>query len=124
MEDVFSSASYGDPETPIFTAKVGDAVRFRVLKPSGHGRQHAFTIHGAEWLHHAWASGSNSSRIGPNDHSSVLGTQGGASVMRAWNITPMGGAGGLFRVPGDYLYVDQPSRMMADGLWGIFRVSP
>ncbi|HYO59955.1 copper oxidase [Archangium sp.] len=122
--DIFSSAVHGDPATPVFTAKAGTPVRFRVVQPSGHARQHAFTLHGAEWMHDAWADGSRSEFLGSNTKSCVLGTQDGMSVMKAWNFMPLYGAGGMYAVPGDYMYRDQPASMLSDGLWGIVRVQP
>jgi manganese oxidase len=44
--------------------------------------------------------------------------------MRALNVVPYYGAGGLFRVPGDRLYLNQGSFKLSDGLWGILRVTP
>jgi len=34
------------------------------------------------------------------------------------------GAGGAFRIVGDYLYRDQASFTFDGGMWGIFRVKP
>ncbi|KFE64245.1 copper oxidase [Hyalangium minutum] len=118
--DLLSSKDFGEPATPIFTAKDGDEVRFRVLQASGHPRSHAFTLHGHEWQHEPWVDGS--SRIGDNEESNIVGTQGGHAPMRHWNVVPENGAGGKFRVEGDYLYQDQPSVLFPEGMWGIFRV--
>ena len=52
--NVFSSATHGDPETPIFSAAAGAKVRFRVVQPTGHPRQHAFSIYGHNWFHEPW----------------------------------------------------------------------
>lgn len=122
LESILSSTVHGDPATPIFKAKSGDNVRFRLVSPSGHPRQHAFTIYGSEWAANSYAAGSNSSRIGENPLSRAISTQTAVSTMTAWNIVPYNGAGGLFKVPGDFLYRDQVSLMFAQGVWGIFRV--
>jgi hypothetical protein len=118
--DLLNSKVFGDPETPIFIAKDGDQVRFRVLQASGHPRVHAFTLHGHEWQHEPWVGGS--SRIGDNSESNLVGTQEGHAPMRHWNVVPRNGAGGKFEVEGDYLYQDQPSFLFPEGMWGIFRV--
>lgn len=124
LGDIFSSRVHGDPETPVFTAKAGTQVRFRVVQPSGHARQRAFNLHGAEWIHDAWADGSGSDWLGTHSKSCAMSTQDGMSVMKAWNFTPLYGAGGANAIPGDYMYRDQPASMLADGLWGIVRVQP
>jgi hypothetical protein len=54
----------------------------------------------------------------------TIGTQGGHSVMRAFNVEPYYGAGGLTGTPGDYLYRDQGSFFLSGGKWGILRVDP
>ncbi|WP_223762015.1 copper oxidase [Corallococcus sp. AS-1-6] len=120
---ILSSATHGDPATPVFTAKVGEPVRWRVGQPSGHSRQHAFAIHGAEWRRNPWAEGAQSRVMGPNATSPVISTQGGSSVMHHWNIVPEYGAGGAYGVTGDYLYRDMPSFLWSSGgLWGVYRV--
>jgi len=124
LADILSSKVHGDPATPIFTAKVGTPYRFRVTEPSGHARQHAFALWGAEWPHNPWAQGSESRVIGPNSESFAIANQWGVSVQTNWNIVPFFGAGGKFGVPGDYLYLDQSSFAFTDGQWGLFRVTP
>ncbi|MFL5355907.1 MAG: copper oxidase [Archangium sp.] len=122
--NIFSSSVYGDPETPVFTVKAGTPYRIRVVQPSGHARQHAFTLHGAEWMHDAWQDGSGSDFIGSNTKSCAVGTQDGMSVMKAWNFVPLYGAGGPNAIPGDYMYRDQANAMLNNGMWGIVRVTP
>jgi hypothetical protein len=39
----------GDPVTPVFTARAGTEVRFRVLQSNGHARNNVFNIHGHVW---------------------------------------------------------------------------
>ncbi|WP_373048085.1 copper oxidase [Vulgatibacter sp.] len=118
------SSAHGDPETPIFRAKAGDAVRFRILAPSGHPRQHAFTLHGHAWARFPWAATSAGGWMGDNLRSYVIGTQGGVSAMTAWNANLLGGAGGRWKVAIDYLYRDQASMQFGNGLWGLLRVEP
>ncbi|HEV2861060.1 MAG TPA: Ig-like domain-containing protein [Pyrinomonadaceae bacterium] len=121
---VLNSATHGDPETPVFSVTAGSHVRFRVVQPTGHQRQHGFTIYGHNWFHEPWTN--NSTAIWRPDQaeptSSTIGTQGGHSARRHWNIV-LRSAGGLFKQPGDYLYRTQESYHFTSGLWGIFRVT-
>jgi len=39
----------GDPETPVFTARAGQEVRFRILNANGHMRNNVFNLHGHFW---------------------------------------------------------------------------
>jgi manganese oxidase len=112
----------GDPETPVFTAKAGTPVRFRILEPGGHPRGHVFNLHGHVWQEEPYINGST--QIGDNPLSEWKGSQNGHGPSNHFDIVPMNGAGGAFKVPGDYLYRDQQSFMFDGGLWGIFRVTP
>ncbi|MET0624484.1 MAG: copper oxidase [Pyrinomonadaceae bacterium] len=111
----------GDPETPIFTATAGQAVRFRVLDVAGHPRQHGFTIHGHHWQFEPWE---NASRVqGFNPRTFDIGSESGIGPTRHVNILTQ--AGGLFYTTGDFLYRTQESfNFSYGGLWGIFRVNP
>lgn len=111
----------GDPVTPIFTAKVGTPVRFRVLLPGGHQRNHVFQLHGHVWEEEPYINQSKS--IGSNPLSEWKGSQGGIGPTTHLNILPKHGAGGAFGIIGDYLYRDQVSYMFPEGLWGILRVT-
>ncbi|MBL8052488.1 MAG: hypothetical protein JNK03_03895 [Nitrospira sp.] len=116
-----ASGKYCDPETPIFTAKAGEQLRFRVVHPGGHPRQHGFTVFGHDWSLSPWVD--NSRAMGWNQYSSTrVGSTGGIGPGRAINI--MASAGGDCEVHGDYLYRTQEGFMFGGGLWGIFRVEP
>jgi hypothetical protein len=123
--NVFSSAANGDPETPIFSVAAGTGVRFRLVQPTGHQRQHAFTLYGHNWFHEPWTQ--NSTVIWSpgvaEPPSTTIGTQGGSTARRHWNIV-LRSAGGAFAQPGDYMYRTQESFHVTSGLWGIFRVTP
>ena len=124
--NVLSSATHGDPETPIFTAAPGQLVRFRVVQPTGHPRQHAFTLFGHNWFHEAWTNNSTQQwrpGVDPEPTSMTIGAQGGHTARRHWNII-LPSAGGSFQQPGDYLMRTQESYHFTSGLWGIFRVQP
>ena len=109
-----------DPATPIFTAKAGTAVRFRVLETAGHARQHGFTIFGHHWNFEPWTL--NSTVLGGNPFTFEIGSQSGIGPTRHLNL--LTSAGGLMRIQGDYLYRTQDSFNFSSGLWGIFRVTP
>ena len=103
---------------------VGTSVRFRVSEPTGHPRQHGFTLHGHSWFHEPWVNNSTVQwrpGVDPEPNSMNLGTQGGHSARRHWNII-LPNAGGGFGVTGDYLFRTQESFQFTNGLWGIFRV--
>ncbi|WP_437573985.1 copper oxidase [Sorangium sp. So ce887] len=123
LSDIFSSRVHGDPATPIFTAHATQKVRVRIVQPSGHRRQHAFSLWGAQWPHNPFAEGERSRRIGENPEVLNIGVEAPISAMTHHNLVPFSGAGGRFAVPGDRLYLDQPSFKVSDGLWGIFRVT-
>ncbi len=122
QEELLDSEDFGDPETPIFEAQVGQEVRFRVLAPSMHSRAKSFGIYGHEWAHEAWALGSDSRVIGMNEDSNIIAVQDAHGPMSHWNIVPIYGAGGAFGVEGDFLFRDMNSVMFPSGMWGLFRV--
>ncbi|MBS0168765.1 MAG: hypothetical protein JSR62_00305 [Nitrospira sp.] len=115
-----------EPATPIFTAEAGTPVRFRVIHPGGHPRNHAFTLFGHDWILHPWtedAQGNDSAVMGSNPASvNRIGSAPGIGPARHINILTT--AGGCFKVPGDYLYRTQEGFQVGGGLWGIFRVTP
>jgi hypothetical protein len=110
----------GDPQTPIFTAQVGQAVRFRVLNANGHMRNNVFNLHGHFWQDEPYTN--NSKSIGNNPLSEFKGAIYGVGPSSHYEVIPVNGAGGARRVPGDYLYRTHESFMFDGGLWGIFRV--
>ncbi|HVE78353.1 MAG TPA: hypothetical protein VNA89_05810 [Gemmatimonadaceae bacterium] len=113
----------GDPLTPVFKASLGQQVRFRILQPGGHQRNHVFQIHGHSWQENPYFRDATGAQvIGNNPLSQWVGSQMGIGPSSHFDIVLQNGAGGKFRVPGDYLYRDQQSFMFDGGLWGIFRV--
>jgi hypothetical protein len=112
----------GDPVTPVFTAKVGNPVRFRILNANGHMRNNVFNLHGHFWQDEPYMNFSKD--IGNNPLSEVKGATYGIGPSSHYEVIPMNGAGGARRVPGDYLYRTQESFQFDGGLWGIFRVAP
>ena len=112
----------GDPVTPVFTARAGMPVRFRVLHPGGHARNNVFQIHGHVWEEEPYINGSRA--LGSNPLSEWMGSQTGHGPSNHFDVLLKNGAGGKFRVTGDYLYRTQQSFQFDGGLWGIFRVTP
>jgi hypothetical protein len=111
----------GDPFTPIFTATRGTAVRFRVLNPGGHTQSHVFEVHGHIWEEEPYIN--NSTQLGTNTKSQWKGSLYGHGPTNHFDALLKNGAGGKFRVTGDYLYRDYVPWYFDNGLWGIFRVT-
>ncbi|KCZ73578.1 hypothetical protein ANME2D_00649 [Candidatus Methanoperedens nitroreducens] len=112
----------GDPVTPVFTARAGTQVRFRILEPGGHARNHVFQVHGHIWEREPYTN--NSTKIGDNPLSQWIGAQEGHGPSDHFDIVLKNGAGGAFNVTGDYLYRNQASFAFDGGQWGILRVTP
>ena len=63
-----------------------------------------------------------SASIGANPLSEVKGARDGHGPSNHHDIVPKNGAGGKYKVPGDYLYRDQASFLFDGGIWGLLRV--
>jgi hypothetical protein len=109
----------GDPKTPIFTAKVGEKVRFRLAHSFGTGTSSVFSLHGHSWQRNPYAS--NSTQLGNNTLSQWLGSRDnhGSTDHADILLSKAGGEGGR---PGDYLYSVFVPIQARQGAWGIFRV--
>jgi len=142
----------GDPATPVFKATPGAPVRMHVLNPTGITRGSVFHLHGHVWQRAPYiCPGQNdglvgltgkcnwtdfgaapfepgSRAIGNNPIGMYLGAQESVSPFAHFDIVlpgdgvAQGGAGGVGKVPGDYLFRDQGSFGNTQGLWGILRV--
>ena len=117
------------PETPVFAADKGQKVRFRIVHPGGHSRQHAVVLYGHNWEYQPWGFKSATMQDDdtpahlkdPDRHVSTrIGAFGGLGPSRHVNILTT--AGGYFCVPGDYLYRVQENFQFNGGMWGIFQV--
>ncbi|HEX6083581.1 MAG TPA: copper oxidase [Thermoanaerobaculia bacterium] len=111
----------GDPVTPVFTAKAGVPVRFRVVHPSGKQRNNVFTVHGHGWQRSPYVN--NSTAIGSNPLSEWTSAEMGVGPSTHLDA-PIAKAGGVFMLPGDYLYRTFQSFQFDGGIWGLFRVTP
>jgi plastocyanin len=118
----------GVPCTPIFQARVGTPVRFRVVFPGGictlGNLGAAFEIEGHVWQDEPFFQNDTVKRpeiLGDNPLANRRGMQQ-ILPYEAINIL-LPSAGGTFKVPGDYLY-NTYQRSQVNGSWGIFRVIP
>ncbi|HEU4595482.1 MAG TPA: hypothetical protein VFS10_10095, partial [Pyrinomonadaceae bacterium] len=110
----------GDPLTPVFRALPGQAARYRVVMPGGHARNETFMIHGHIWEEEPYTA--NSTVIGSRAVAEWKGVQFGIGAQSHFDFLPKNGAGGKFRVPGDYLFRTFHSFSFDGGMWGLFRV--
>ena len=151
--NVLSNARVGgDPQTPVFTATPGQAIRLRLVQPVGHPRNNIFQLHGHVWEEEpyttpvAFTGGTYSGRtiIGTSVLGSTIiadqpvstsdfvnnrfseweGSQMGVGPSSHFDIIPSGGAGGTFKISGDFLYRTHQSFQFDKGVWGILRVQP
>ncbi|HEX2645449.1 MAG TPA: copper oxidase [Thermoanaerobaculia bacterium] len=119
--DVLSNTKVGaNPQTPIFQAVPGQKVRFRILMPGGHSRNIVFAVDGHVWDREPYIQ--NSTQQGRNSFSFWEGAQMGHGPTNHFDVLLRNGAGGKFTITGDYLFRDQVSLGLDNGLWGIFRV--
>ncbi|HEX9984249.1 MAG TPA: copper oxidase [Thermoanaerobaculia bacterium] len=121
--DAFANQRIGglDPQTPVFTATVGQATRFRILSPGGHARNNVFALHGHIW--HELPYVKDSTVIGPNPFTEWTGTFMGIGPSSHFDAVLQNGAGGKFRILGDYLFRAQNSTIVDGGIWGLLRVT-
>ncbi len=141
-----------EPQTPIFTATPGQAIRLRLVQPVGHPRNNIFQLHGHVWeelpyttpVAFTGATYSGRTVLGVpvlgstiiadqptsnndfvnNRFSEWEGAQMGVGPSSHFDIIPSGGAGGPFKVAGDFLYRTHQSGQFDKGVWGILRVQP
>ncbi|HEX8474348.1 MAG TPA: hypothetical protein VF666_09975 [Pyrinomonadaceae bacterium] len=109
----------GDPVTPVFTARAGTPVRFRMLHPPGSGIAQVFTLNGHVWQRNPYIA--DSTQIGDNRLSQWMGSLDNHGSTTHYNLV-IDQAGGPYKVPGDYLYTAFVPAKSQYGLWGIFRV--
>lgn len=108
-----------DPQTPVFTATIGTPFRFRLMHPPGTGTSQVFTLNGHVWQRNPYMN--FSTQIGNNNQSQWIGSRDNHAATDHFDLVGSG-AGGLNRVPGDYLYTVFLPNQSSLGAWGIFRV--
>jgi len=108
-----------DPETPIFTAEVGDKARFRLMHPFGTGTSQVFVLNGHVWQRNPYKN--DSRQMGDNSLSQWIGSRDnhGSTDHFDMVVDKAGGEGGR---AGDYLYSVFVPTQARQGAWGIFRV--
>ena len=109
----------GDPKTPIFSANIGDQVRFRMTHPLGTGDSLVFTVHGHNWQRYPYQK--NSLIISSNNLSQWLGSRDNHGSSDHFDLV-IQKAGGTFAKAGDYLYTAYLADQASLGVWGLFRV--
>jgi hypothetical protein len=108
-----------DPQTPIFTAAVGDKARFRMTHPFGTGTSQVFTVNGHVWQRNPYLN--NSREMGSNSLSQWIGSRDNHGSTDHFDIM-IDKAGGEAGRAGDYLYSVFVPIQARNGAWGIFRV--
>jgi len=108
-----------DPQTPIFKADIGDAVRFRMTHPFGTGTSQVFSLHGHVWQRNPYTD--ESTKIGDNKLSQWIGSRDNHGATDHFDAV-IDKAGGAFGQAGDYLYTVFQPLQASQGQWGIFRV--
>jgi hypothetical protein len=111
----------GEPQTPVFIAKPGDQVRFRMTHPLGTGNSEVFTVHGHAWQKNPYQN--NSTTIAPNNLSQWIGSRDNHGSTDHFDLV-IPSAGGTQKREGDYLYTTYLPADASAGSWGIFRVTP
>jgi hypothetical protein len=108
-----------NPQTPIFTAAVGDKARFRLMHPFGTGTSQVFTLSGHVWQRNPYQNDSRA--LGNNSLSQWIGSRDnhGSTDHFDLMVDKAGGEGGQ---AGDYLYSAFQPLQTGQGAWGLFRV--
>ena len=109
-----------DPQTPIYVAKAGAPVRFRLIHPGGNSYS-AWTVHGHVWQRSPYVN--ESTVLGYNRLSDWIGAVGAYGPFEIFDVL-LDSAGGRFAVPGDYHYRSVLSGEFQSGQWGLLRVIP
>jgi hypothetical protein len=125
MTNPFNGAPQGEPQTQIYCAKAGTAVRFRNLHPDGLGGfpDDVWTLHGHVWQEEPYVSSAtvNSVALGNNPNSEWFGARDGFGPGNHFDVL-IDKAGGTNGIKGDYLFKSMPVGEFTAGNWGIMRV--
>ncbi len=105
---MFSSTVHGDPETPLLEAFLGDPIVIRNLVPATND---VHTLH----VDGHWFRLEPYSATSPPINTVHLGISERYDLM-------IPNAGGLQRMPGDYMYYNGRSFKLREGNWGLIRV--
>jgi hypothetical protein len=105
--ELFSSRQYGDPETPMLNAYVGDPVAMRTFV-GANNEVHSLHVDG-----HVF-------RSMPFDPNSPLTNNVHLGISERADLWFT--AGGIQRLPGDYLWYNGRTIKLREGSWGLLRV--
>lgn len=100
-----------DPVTPLIEAHAGDPVRIHVIGANSE-QNGMFQVEGHEWPIEPYMPGA--------DMISVVEFAGSETL----DVFLRGGAGGPYRVPGDYIWANARLNYQQAGQWGYLRVLP
>lgn len=106
---VFACAEAGEPATPMIEAHAGDIIKLHILVPFSE-QNGVFSIEGHQFP------------LEPKMQGSTLLSSLQFGALDA--LTLIMQAGGPFRLPGDYVWMNHRMPYMEAGQWGIFRVLP
>jgi hypothetical protein len=112
---VLSSYKYGDPGTPLLRAYPGDPVVIRAIHVGP--TIDSFRVDG----HHFYVEKRSRNAMSGDMYSRVTDTIH-SGVSERYTLILDGGAGGVSKQPGDYLYHNGIARRFKQGAWGIMRV--
>ena len=116
----------GNPQTPIYCARAGTAIRFRNLHPDGLGGfpDDIWTLHGHVWQEEPYVSSATvpSAVLGKNINSQWIGARDGFGPGNHFDVL-IDSAGGVNKVKGDYLYKSFSVAEFTAGNWGVMRVN-
>jgi len=106
--EIFSSDRHGDPATPVIDAYLGDPVVVRLL------------VAGTNDVH-TWHVDGHAFRTEPFSLLSAPTSTVHLGISERYDVT-IPAAGGVQRMPGDYLYYSGRALKLVEGSWGILRV--
>jgi hypothetical protein len=113
----FSSYTWGDPGTPLLRAYPGDPVVIRAIHVGP--TIDSFRVDGHNFYVEKRSRDANTGKM----YSRVTDTIH-SGVSERYTLILDGGAGGVNKQPGDYLYHNGIARRFRQGAWGIMRVLP
>ena len=106
----FSSIGNGDPATPILRAYAGDPVRVHVIGAPGGEQVQVVGLGGLSWP------------LDPFIPRSEYHYSRGVGPYEKFDAHLIGGAGGVARAVGDFVYANRRLAYVEAGMWGLFRV--
>ncbi|HKO57011.1 MAG TPA: hypothetical protein VJ276_14135 [Thermoanaerobaculia bacterium] len=129
VRSMSNQLTLSDPETPVFAAAAGEAVRIRMLHPAGIDEQ-VLNLHGHSWEEEPYVPGTVSRVIGHNPQSQRNGSRDSFGPNVSWDLVigeyksgaVVDGAGGPAKTKGDYMFRTFIQTDFLNGLWGLLRV--